>query len=191
MKNKKESILILNFSLIFGKGGRSIVYIHPDDPNKCVKIDKKKKKKRRIFNKKFGLYEREVNFYKTHSHINLEHHLPKCYGIVKTNKGPGLCYELIRNDNGEISYTLKEFIKKNGITYELKEKYNEIIKYFIKNKIYPGDANSRNILVQMKNNDISKLIIVDGFNNHQIIFMNKYYQSVKKYLKHKKWYYLN
>jgi len=174
------TLILKNF---FGKGGSNLVYVNPIDSNKCIKVLQNKKRK------KIYRFKKEIKFYKKNKNkFNLYKHFPICYNLIKTDKGIGICYELIKNDTGDISINIENFIKLYGKTDELIYHYKVFINWLIKNKIYIGDGNMRNILVQIKNNRIERLVLIEGFNNHQYIFINKYFQSVKSYLKRKNLY---
>lgn len=151
-------MLFLNDENFVGKGNERACYIHPDDPNKAVKVS---------YEQELGRSKQsdtEINYYKKllkRKKLSWKH-LPKYYGEVETNKGKGFVVELIRDYNGEISKSFKYYIEKFGL--EKYEKEIEIYrKYLLDNYIiFNYGMMQGNILLRKNSQTDFDLILIDG-----------------------------
>ncbi len=129
-----------------GEGEDRIVYIHPTDKNKAIKLVKP--------NRLHKQSEREIKYYnKLLKRKNISwKHIPKFYGEISTNKGKGFVVELIRDYDGNISKNLDFYIKKFGLAF-YKEKWEELKSYFLKERIITtSDIAYHNILLAKTKN---------------------------------------
>ena len=129
----------LDGQLHFAEGGNRMCFVHPDNPNRCLKITRpgilSKIKKNKPWYKQLRSDEsfddnlREQNAYNQRAlksnNPEIWNHLAKWYGMVETNIGIASETELIRN-NGEIAETLEEYLFRDGLTDEI----NNAIKEF-------------------------------------------------------------
>ena len=180
------------------EGGYRKIYCYPDNDNYIIKIDKNIKKPLNFLNKNYisnipnligNLSQREMLFLKQ-SKIKKNIFFPNFKCFVKTNLGYGLVVEKIKNYDGSISCTLKDYVLINGITNEIKVKINELKNNLIKNKIYVYDLHSCNVLVQYSKKDhINKLVIIDGYTLFTFD-LNKLFNNMKTFNKKyfKKWF---
>jgi len=174
--NKNKNLIYLNDINYVKKGGNRLLYQHPLDKNKVIKILSNHRKKKCYFIFKY-LYIRDENvreyiFYNKNKNSPFMKYFPKMYGFINTNKGLGLCYELILNDDGTISKNIVEYINIYGLTEELLSKIKNLISIIKKYNIEHNELNFYNIVVKMNNNKIDNLIIVDGFGT--LNFINKF-----------------
>lgn len=108
----------------FSQGGNRLCFIHPEDPNRCIKTlraDRTPDIKRAEANfpknmkplKYFNDNLQEAAVYDKIDRCVGEPAyklIPRCYGFVDTNLGPGLCSDMVRDDDGLISITMKQYI---------------------------------------------------------------------------------
>jgi len=128
----------LDGQLHFAEGGNRMCFVHPDNPNRCLKITRpgilSKIKKNKPWYKQLRSDEsfddnlREQNAYNQRAlksnNPEIWNHLAKWYGMVETNIGIASETELIRN-NGEIAETLEEYLFRDGLTNEIKNAIEE------------------------------------------------------------------
>ena len=126
-------MIILSDASPFAEGGNRKCFVHPDNPNRCLKVVHtgllEKIKKNKPWYKRARSLEsfddnlREENAYQqkaiTNGDVNIWDHLAKWYGMKETDIGMASETELIRND-GEIADTLESYLFKNGMTDEIK-----------------------------------------------------------------------
>ncbi len=139
-----------------GIGVERACYVHPDDPNKAVKVSIK----RRDLQSK-----REIKYYTklTRRHDLKFDHLPKYYGTIKTNLGDGFIVELVRDYDGQISKPLNWYLA-HGFPVENLPPYLESLKrFFLKNLIiFNYDMRSSNLLLQKYSPGDARLVLIDG-----------------------------
>lgn len=118
-------------------------YLHPDDENKIVKIQK---------NKKDDLLKLDIFNYKKTKDALGNFCVKYDENLINTNVGKGIICELIRDDNGDISRNLDDFLQNDTLSKDyIKDLYlfSEIL---LKNNLFFFDvANAANFLVQIKN----------------------------------------
>ncbi len=139
-----------------GIGVERACYLHPEDPNKAVKISIK----RRNLQSK-----REINYYTklARRHDLKFDHLPKYYGTIKTNLGDGFVVELVRDYDGQISKPLNWYLA-HGLSVEKLPPYLESLKrFFLKYLIiFNYDMKSSNLLLQKFSSGDARLVLIDG-----------------------------
>jgi hypothetical protein len=149
----------LSDDLIIGTGRDRICYEHPTIKEQCIKTSISSHKQSR----------REVQYFSllTKRNINL-FHVSVFLGNVQTSQGLGFCFELVRNVNGEISFTLRESLEKQIVSLkEIQPKLEDLKKYLVSSGICIRDISPSNIVCQNTIEGIN-LIIIDGIGNPNI-----------------------
>lgn len=160
----------------FAQGGRRLCYVHPKKPNRCIKICRPDRlphqlKQEDPWYKQFrssDYYDENVKDFnllkELHQRIGRKarKHLPKTGKLIETNLGQGLVTELIRNHDGTISMSAKEYVYRNGITDELQSAAEKLRRFLIKNRVYFRDPFPHNVSVKQKKNGKLQLKIIDG-----------------------------
>jgi len=151
----QESIQVSD-SLIIGTGRDRVCYEHPIKPELCIKIAKKREKQTR----------REILYQWILSIRGVDLSLISQYQYMcETNVGKGAVFELIRNENGDVSETLTQAIKNHTLTREQVSELTQNLKdYLTQNAICVRDLSPNNIVVQ-KLAGSTKPIIIDGVSN--------------------------
>lgn len=156
-----------------GEGGYRVVYVHPEDPSRCIKVIKDEavlalKAKAKWYKKlrplsAFDDNVREVEAYQQSAMLRHDNrvwdHLPRHYGYVETTVGRGLVTDLIRS-NGEVAATLESYLKENGLTQELTQAIDELAAWLYETKVLTKNLLPHNILVQQ--GDALRLYLIDG-----------------------------
>ena len=140
-----------------GEGKERACYIHPNDPNKAIKVSNKGIEKQT---------EREVVFYKKlQKRKEVKYtNLPRYYGVVNTNHGRGIVVDLIRNYDGEISKSLYWYLSNDYPLSEFEPYLHKLRKYLLKNLVIINhDLVPKNILFQKVSANKARLVIIDGF----------------------------
>lgn len=161
----------------FARGGNRLCYVHPEDPGRCVKVrrpdftleDRRRKKGfpknlRPLSTFDDNLEESKVMaLLERHYGLVVFNHISRCYGFADTDMGRGLVSELIRDDDGRISQTLKKYIWDNGLTTEINAKITELTDFWTKQRVPSRDLLLHNVVVQKdKVNQIRRLVVIDG-----------------------------
>lgn len=163
-----------------GKGTNRECFIHPNDEMKCIKI---------TYTNDFQESEKEIAYYKFIEKEGFSlSQLPKYYGKIKTSRGEGEVFDLIRDYDGNISKTLTYYVQNIEKTKEIQNPIyllKELQSYCIENRIVIKDLNSNNIMYQKLEVNRGNLIIIDGFSNpKRVKFLTKFgFYLRKKQLK--------
>ena len=84
-----------------GKGKERACFVHPDDPQKAIKIQ---------IDDTSAQTRREIRFYQKRQNRDGCPHIPNFYGLCETNLGQGIVVELIRDQDGEVSRPLNWYL---------------------------------------------------------------------------------
>ena len=88
--------------------------------------------------------------------------IPKLYGWVETQYGPGLCSELIRDDDQLISLSLKQYIWEVGYTEKAEAAVTQFIRQWVDLGMPSRNLLLHNIVVQQTAGEIQRLVVIDG-----------------------------
>ncbi len=163
----KNTLIDLTNAIKIGSGSERSVYIHPDDPNKLVKVIHPNRKNLQT--------KRETNAYKRlvkrlPNTKEVWKHLPRFYGMQDTNLGKGQVVETIRDFDGEISKTFLFYLEQDGVECyraELEQLKSYFLKYCI---IFNHDISSPvNLVLKRINETEQHLVLVDALGDHTAI----------------------
>ena len=131
---------VLHLQKRIGHGATRDCWQHPLHDSLCVKVNLENRKNNSLLYEIY-VYERIKNLLPglvaaVHS------------GLVETDQGPGLVSELVRDDDGRISPSLREYFKSGGDMKEILQPLNRIIKRMIVRDIFFLDLNTGNFAVQ-------------------------------------------
>lgn len=152
-----DSITLSDSDLIGIGGRRRLVYAHPGDPARCIKVPK---------SGKHGELQqrREIKFYQQlQKSRSPTKYLSRYLGTVDTNFGVGYVYEAVRDADGKISERFKEFIANDhGQESDYLRIMETIEDFLFDNQILFYDINPSNILCRKDHNGDIEPIIIDG-----------------------------
>lgn len=178
-----EKIIHLNPDNYIGQGLHRKCYIYPNHNNKCIKIN---------YNEGADTEtNREIKYYQHLISRNIIwDSLSQYYGEVKTNLGTGYVYDLIRDDDNQISQSLENYLKNPILTKKQIENLVVALKHLenslYQNRIITMTIKSKNILYQQKLNN-NRLIIIDNIGNSRFIKIDNYCAYFAKKSIKRKW----
>ena len=147
--------LNINRDLI-GSGKERNCFVHPEKPNKAIKITSGPVTKQT---------DRELKFYRglrKRPQVSFKH-IPCYYGEINTNLGPGQMFDLIRDYDGQVSKSLLWYLQQGYSLKFFKKKLKKLYKYLVANElIFNHDMYSGNILYMRKSAGKGRLVIIDG-----------------------------
>ena len=153
------------------KGLHRKCYHHPDDPNKCIKV-----------NYNDGAEEetnREIAYYQHLIKRKISWDvLAKYTGPVTTNFGQGHVFELIRDYDGKIATPLEKYLYDEQLTQQyysaLVVSLKALKTALLKDRIITMTIKSKNILFQHLSSEKNRLIIIDNIGNSTFIPIANY-----------------
>ncbi|WP_201523731.1 YrbL family protein [Aliarcobacter butzleri] len=156
--------VILSDNLFIKKGTGRVVYLHPYDNSKIIKISIEKKlyRDQNIIENIYYSY-----LFKCNIPMN---NIAKCYGYVNTNLGKGLVFDKVCDYTGEISKTYSQAITNHDISKNILLKlFNNLEEYIFLNDILFIDTALGNIMCCEYEKEKYKLIIIDGLGGSNIL----------------------
>mgnify|MGYP003316034660 FL=1 len=171
----------LNGLTPFAEGGNRKCFIHPDNPDRCLKVIHpgllQKIRNNKPWYKRFRSLEsfddnlREEVAYKQKAlrsnNPNIWNHLAKWYGKTETSLGIASETELIKNDN-QIAETLESYLFKNGLTDEIKDSIENFHHWLRNNLVLTKNLIPHNLVLKKENNSLN-IKIIDGLGSQAFI----------------------
>ena len=177
--------MTLNLSELkpFARGGNRLCFVHPDDTERCIKVrrpdftleDLRRKKGFPKNLKPLSSFDDNAEENRVMSSLlkrlgePMHQFISRCYGFEDTDMGKGLVSELIRDESGSVSHTLKQYIWDHGYTYECQRAVNAFIEGWNDLGIPSRDLLVHNIVVQKRLDDtIIRLVVIDGLGSSSL-----------------------
>jgi len=146
-----------------GKGKERTCFVHPDEPQKAIKIsigDVSKQSRR------------EIKFYQNlqkRGDIN-DPHVPRFYGVCETSLGQGIVVDLIRDLDGEISRPLNWYLAEGYPIEDFEPYLDELKQSFLQNMIiFNHDMTVGNLLFQKISDTSARLVAIDGLGDVVVV----------------------
>ena len=170
----------------FAEGGNRKCYVHPNNPDRCLKVVHQglveKIKKSKPWYKKLRSSDsfddnlREQAAYKQKALRNenqdLWTHLAKWYGMKETSIGIASETELVRNGE-EIAETLESYLFREGLTCEINEAIEDFHLWLRKHLIFTKNLIPHNLVLNKKDNRII-IKIIDGLGSQAFLPLPNY-----------------
>ena len=173
--NTDRSTLALKGLEPFGIGGRRWCFVHPLDPGKCIKV-LRTDERRTVRHKKRIVPASWRREYDNNAHEKriledletrvgpaMAEHLPRCYGVAPTDLGPGLVLDLIRDDDGGISRSIRELITIGHELSSLRKSFDDFGRFLAQHLILTRNLLDHNLVVEMKAGRPQRIVLIDGF----------------------------
>jgi len=139
-----------------GKGKERVCFVHPDDPQKAIKIS---------IGSISVQSRREIKFYQKLKQRDDAHdpHIPRFYGLCETSLGQGIVVDLIRDQQGEISRPLNWYLAEGYPIEDFEPYLDELKNSFLQNLIiFNHDMTIGNLLFQKVSATSARLVAIDG-----------------------------
>ena len=175
-----DLILAIDEANLMVRGGQRIVYIHPEDASKVLKILREdrwpwRRRSKRWYGRLLSPrhYDENAREFRQYSRLAKNVDQPircisKIFGYAKTTRGRALVAEHVRNADGKTSKSLKSYLEGNGVERIL-PRVDDLFETLGTNHVVVSDFSMKNILVREKNNDALDLVIIDGFGDSSLI----------------------
>lgn len=177
-----------------------MVFDHPDDPTKLLKVPvlqseinvlKAKRgfvdrlfpfARRRLVRKEFSEYRHVMKRHPEPGFIPPISHL---YGQIKTNLGTGSIVEKVSDGHGNLAKTLNNIIDNGNLTDSILTELNEVIGRLFLNNVRVTDLNPNNLvygyrLGSPQNPPKQEWVMIDGFGDTFVVPIRTMSKAVNK-----------
>jgi hypothetical protein len=183
----------------FSSGGNRLCFVDPNDQLRCIKIARperapEKKRAEKSFPgnlRPLSYFDENISDLAVYKRIDklvgskAYELMPKCYGYVETNFGPGLAFEMIKDTDGQISMTLKQYVWLYGLTDQLAASLDSFLALWQSLGMPSRNLLLHNIVVQQDNNKavptIMRLVVIDGLGWPDIVPIAYYFAPLARY----------
>lgn len=189
----------------FTQGGNRLCFVHPEDGSKCVKVvrpDRTPELRRK--QKKFPKNLKPLSRFDENKNELLEvdriervigeqafELIPRYFGMITTDIGEGLCSEMVRDYDGKVSISIKQYLWVNGFSEALRKAVASFSIVWEELGMPSRDLLLHNIVVQKmldkKNNSlVYKLVVIDGLGWSGLPLLTYAIKPLAKYRARKK-----
>ena len=158
----------------FAVGGRRLCFVHPHEPAKCVKV-LRTDERRTVRHKKTLIPANWRREYDNNAHEKrvleqlerrigpaMASHLPRCYGMAETDLGPGLVLDLVRDDDGAISRSIRELITVGYDLSKLRRSFDDFGRFLAEHLVITRGLLDHNLVVAMRGGEPGPIFMIDG-----------------------------
>lgn len=167
----------------FASGGHRVCYVHPQYPDRVVKVrrpeftledlrrTKKFPKNLRPLAWLDDSREEYAVMRAIDAHLGEAAYavLSRNYGFEETDFGKGLCSELIRNSDGRVSRTLMQHLWEDGYTPALQQVVADFSRAWVELGIPSRDLLLHNLVVQCAAGEPVRIVAIDGLGSAGMI----------------------
>jgi len=175
--------LLLKQEKPFAQGGNRLCFVHPENSDRCIKIrrpdftleDRRRKKGFPKNLKPLSSFDDNIDEFQVMRTFEKRYgdsvfaHISRCYGFEDTDIGRGLTSELIRDQNGRISQTLKKYLWDFGLDDAISRAISLFTEFWVGNSVPSRDLLLHNIVVQIFSGQIKRLVVIDGLGSAGLI----------------------
>ena len=160
----------LHRQALIGKGLHRECFVHPDNPDHCIKI---------VVSGTINENRREASYYSKLARRGIcWDMLTRFHGLVATNLGEGAVFDLVRDCDSAVSLTLAHYLESAGLTARhganLARSLADLRAYLLHNRIVTMTLKPKNILFQQTSATKAKLVIVDNIGNSDFLPIANY-----------------
>ncbi len=166
-------VLQLRDDLLISRGDNRSCYVHPENPDQCIKVlhadtpDKVNRREKKYYQ---VLQRRGISWDR----------LARYYGVVRTDQGPGLAFELVRDFDGPISKTVDYYLKLNDkrMNDDIVNQIELLKQYFLTEAIVFRDLIMLNLLMKKEAEQNYHLIVIDGIGHNDALPLCNFSRSI-------------
>jgi len=180
----------------FGRGGKRECYVHPDDPLRCVKVNRagyepaalrRRASWFRRWRKSEEQFDKNYRDWAVLAELEAKNdpaiwqHLPRCYGWVETDRGRGLVIELIRDPDGQISRRFKDYLWNEGYDERSREAVDQFAAYWDAHPIPTPTLVLYNFAAQIQPDGKVRLVFIDGMGDTELFPLGRVSQTLARW----------
>lgn len=176
--------VILSTEAPFAQGGNRLCFVHPDFPDRVIKVrrpdfsleDRRRKKGFPKNLRPLSSFDDSAEEYRVMTRLNhrfgepMYQHVSRCYGFEDSDMGKGLVSELIRDASGSISHTLKQYLWDHGFDSNARAAVDAFCCSWEALGTPSRDLLLHNLVAQRDaNGTILRLVVIDGLGGTGLI----------------------
>jgi hypothetical protein len=190
----EHKIVFSDIGDAFARGGNRVCFVDPRDASRCIKVlraDRLPEKKRQL--KTFPKNLKPLARFDDNLEEVREYHriastigedaftlIPRLHGMVDTNLGPGLCMDLVRDDDGRIAITLKQYLWMHGRDPGIDLVIGEFAERWQHLGMPSRNLLLHNIVVRCLNCRPEKLVVIDGLGWPDLVPIAYYFPALAR-----------
>ena len=176
-------MLEIDPSTLIGKGLHRECFVHPGNPDWCIKI---------VVAGNSNENHREAKYYGLLARRGISWEmLTRFHGLVETSLGEGAVFDLVRDYDGSVSKTLTHYLSSEELTTAnskpLAGALTGLKTYLLENRVVTMTLKTKNILFQKTAPSDGKLVIVDNVGNSDFIPISNYSAVLARLKIERKW----
>ena len=194
-------MLTLSSQQPFATGGRRVCYVHPDRPDRCVKVLRQDRPtSARLSNNSWvparwrRAYDNNADEQGTLEALQRRlgcevtaRHLPVCHGICETDLGPGLELDLIRDfDGGEagevgpIARDLRYYARSSAPVGQFRPAFDEFGAWLLEHRVLTRMLHDHNLVAQKQADGGWRLVLIDGIGDRAWIPVRRWIKTAAR-----------
>lgn len=163
-------MLALSPELLIGRGLHRECYIHPENQSRCIKV---------VIQGDDVETQREQSYYRfLEKRLTDWTALPRFHGNLATNLGPGAVFDLIRNDNKDISIPISTYLEDvdnfHRHTEDIASAFRAFQSYQLKHNIQTMSLKPWNLVYRLNKSGQGKIYLIDSLGNSDFIPLCSY-----------------
>lgn len=178
----------------FTRGGNRLCFIDPRHRDRCIKVLRPDrlpalKRAEKSFPKNLKPLDRfddnvqEFRVYeRIHRAIGPRAHefIPRLHGWVQTNFGDGLCSDLIRDADGRISITLKQYLWLHGMDGAIERVLTTFSAGWAESGMPSRNLLLHNLVVQSGKDGPGRILVIDGLGWPDLLPLAYYWPALAR-----------
>jgi hypothetical protein len=186
----------LSQAKLLAVGGRSWVYVHPDDPSLLVKVIRSDIYKRwpvvlhgvRRRYLHSTILQREMREHKSlrAADPNPPWFLQKTVGLAETSLGSALVVKAERGREGEYAETLSKLARSGRLTDEMRAQLERFIAAFLASPVVAGDIRLSNIVHAYTPEHGDHFVLIDGIGDRTFVPVQRLVPPLNQLIKRRR-----
>lgn len=152
-----EDSLQIDETLFIGDGNERNCYLHPERPDRCIKISKPGHGRKQ--------HRHDISLYtKLAQYPDIWKHVARFLGPIPTNQGEALLFETVRDFDGKVSKSLLDFLREDqsAIDEKMLDALNRFGRFILRHRIILKDPSPSNLLYRRDSESRGEFVVIDG-----------------------------
>ncbi|RLS53351.1 MAG: hypothetical protein DWH91_14690 [Planctomycetota bacterium] len=193
-QGSERRVIILASLSPFGRGGKRECFVDPLDPDRCIKVPRPGYEPEALFRaapwyqrwrKKVDDFDKNFRDWEVLSKLepqsDIWRHLPRCHGWVQTDRGRGLAIEMIRDHDGQISRSFKDYLWTEGFNDAARLAVEDYVTHARRYPLATRTLVLYNFAAQVRVDGTVRLVFIDGLGTTEFVPLSLWSRSVARW----------